>query len=98
MKSAVTKNVSLILFVISAAAALAQPRPDFASSAKLSLDDIFQPGQMEATIGGGPLFSPVGSPHHRPVINYGVGSFQLGWMLTRPSGDSFLRGNLQLVP
>ncbi|MDB6019975.1 MAG: ompW [Pedosphaera sp.] len=61
------------------------------------LEDNFRSGRFEATLAAGPLFSPVGS-QNRPVLNYAIGAFQLGYMLTEPGHGGFFRGNFEFVP
>ena len=65
---------------------------------RLSLDDTFRSGQWEASFAAGPLFSPMVLPKNRPVVNYALGSLQLGYMLTSPEGGGLFRGNLEFVP
>lgn len=62
-----------------------------------NMDDNYRPGWRDVTLGGGTMFSPIGSNHDRPVVNYIVGSLQIGYMLTDIHGDGLFRGNVELA-
>ncbi len=59
--------------------------------------NLFEARRWEANISSGVLFSPMGSPQKRPVINYTITTLQLGYMLTDIHGSGVLRGNLEVA-
>ena len=63
----------------------------------LSLEDNFAPGFHEVSVGVGPMFSPIGSTHNRPKVNYVLGMAQVGYMLNHPAGPGPLRGNFEVA-
>ncbi|MDB6121972.1 MAG: ompW [Pedosphaera sp.] len=68
------------------------------SDQSLSYEDNFQSGRYEIAVGGGALFSPIGTPKNRPKLNYALGLAQFGLMLTSPPEDGFFRGNFEFAP
>jgi len=61
------------------------------------VEDDFQRGGYEASLGEGMMFSPFIATFNRPTLNYQLTELQLGYMLTRVRGSSFWRGNVELV-
>jgi hypothetical protein len=53
---------------------------------------------MEVEISGG-AFGSIGTKGtpKRPDVGYAIGEIRAGWMVTTPSGDGFLRGNLEIL-
>jgi lipid A 3-O-deacylase len=60
-------------------------------------ENAFEAGRFEAALTSGVLFSFSGPSRGRPPINYTFNSLQLGYMLNDVNGDSWRRGNLELV-
>jgi len=58
---------------------------------------LFERGRFEMTLGGGALFSPIGSPKNRPTINYTMTELGVGYMLEGVKGDGWWRGNFELA-
>ena len=59
--------------------------------------DLFEARKWEANVSSGVLFSPIGTPKDRPVINYTITTLQLGYMLSDVKGPGILRGNFELA-
>jgi hypothetical protein len=59
--------------------------------------DLFEARRFEANVSGGALFSPIGAPAYRPVINYTIATLQLGYMLSDVKGPGILRGNFEVA-
>jgi hypothetical protein len=59
--------------------------------------NLFEARRWEANISSGVLFSPIGTPKDRPVINYTITTLQLGYMLSDVKGPGILRGNFELA-
>jgi hypothetical protein len=87
-----TLILPLYLAISSASAQNLTLKPDASD-----IDDHFQRGLHEASAGAGVLFSNTVRKHDRPEVNYVLLSAELGYMLYAPSGDSFLRGNFEIV-
>ncbi len=85
--------LSLQLAALGGLAAENAPLPSAASAAP----DPFAYGQYEAALNAGVLFSPIGSAHNRPTINYTLTSAELGIMLNRPKGDGWWHGNFEAL-
>jgi opacity protein-like surface antigen len=58
---------------------------------------LFRDGQYELSLNTGVLFSPFLATGGRPTINYTITEVQLGYMLSEVHGESWHRGNLELV-
>jgi opacity protein-like surface antigen len=66
-------------------------------TASFPVENHFQSGLWETSVGAGVLFSPFIATQTRLVLNYGLTEIQLGYMLTNPRGPAFWRGNFQAV-
>jgi opacity protein-like surface antigen len=62
-----------------------------------AVGDLFASGRYEAAFSSGVLFSPVGTPRNRPVINYTMTGVQLGWMPGGVHGSGLLRGSFEVA-
>ncbi len=63
-----------------------------------STDDLqqnFQRGQREGSLGAGISFSPFIAIRNRPVVNYAGVTAQLGYLLNDLNGSSWWRGNFE---
>ncbi len=90
--------ILLLAATVTPVVAKADDSPHLFRDEKLTLDDPFRRGNFEAVLTAGPFFSPIGSPLHRPAVNYAVGSLQLGYMINQPSTNAgFLRGNFEVA-
>ncbi len=84
--------IALGIQLLSAATALADT-----TNETFSTGNLFEARRWEANISSGVLFSPVGTPKDRPVINYTITTLQLGYMLTDVGGPGILRGNFEVA-
>ncbi len=62
-----------------------------------STGDLFEARRFEANVSSGVLFSPIGTPAARPVINYTITTLEFGYMLSDTKGPGILRGNWELL-
>lgn len=62
-----------------------------------STGNLFEARRWEANVSSGVLFSPIGTPKDRPVINYTITTLQLGYMLSDVKGPGILRGNFEVA-
>ena len=66
-------------------------------ASEFASDTAFRSGGFEAAFNNGVMFSPFIATGGRPTINYTMTEIQLGYMLGTPHGDSWWRGNFELV-
>jgi opacity protein-like surface antigen len=71
---------------------------DSSDSLGITLDDNFRRGWREVGFGGGTYFSNLDPAPNRPNSDYAIGYAQLGYMVTKPSGPGWLRGNFEVAP
>lgn len=83
---------------VAASGILAGVQTCLADSNGFSVDDHFQRGWHEATIGSSVYFSNVITGFNRPDLNYASGFIQTAYTLTSPSGEGPFRGSFQLAP
>jgi lipid A 3-O-deacylase len=62
-----------------------------------AVEKIFRANQWEISLSAGPLFSPFIATKHRSTVNYVVGGFQFGWMISDLNSAGPLRGNWEMV-
>ncbi len=100
MKGNLRKCLAWFLFSQFLLPAHLQAEPDGATppAGQFLIADNFRDGLFELSFTAGPLFSPTVALDKRPTLNYAVGALQLGYMLTPPSGEGFLRGNFEFAP
>jgi hypothetical protein len=72
-------------------------KPDFANDTKISLEDHFNRGWHEATIGGGFEMTCV-TGEGRPIVNYAMGYANVGYFFYDVAGSGVIRGNLEFLP
>jgi lipid A 3-O-deacylase len=60
-------------------------------------EDLFRQGRYEAALINGVYFSPLGTTHNHPTINYTFTGVQLGYMLGDVKGNGWWRGNFELA-
>ena len=58
---------------------------------------LFERGRYEVTLAEGAMFSPIGMPKNRPMINYATTELELGYMLGGVSGKGWWRGNFEVL-
>jgi opacity protein-like surface antigen len=66
-------------------------------SERITAGDLFEARRFEASLSSGVLFSPIGTPQSRPVINYTVTSLQFGYTLSEVKGRGWARGNFEVA-
>jgi opacity protein-like surface antigen len=67
------------------------------SADRFSPEPLFERGRYELTLSGGVLFSPIGLPKNRPIINYTMTEISLGYMLGDVKGAGWWRGNFEAL-
>jgi opacity protein-like surface antigen len=97
MQKIVTACVSLLFAVVFFSPVVARAQSDSGSTNSFSLDDKFQFGAREFSLGVSPMFSPLGNDQGRPVVNWVEGYAQLGYMVTDIHLPGLLRGNIEAV-
>ncbi len=64
---------------------------------KITLDDRFNRGLREASVGGGFMMTCI-TGEGRPIVNYAMGYVNVGYFFYDPAGSGFFRGNLEVLP
>lgn len=102
MKKMPIQHLSQLAVVSALAASSLVAGIQTASADSFSVDDKFQPGWHEASIGSSVYISDLIVGYNRPDINYASGFIQTAFTLNSPgngmAGEGPLRGSLQLAP